>query len=93
MTDLDLRSLLSDAHEFVDSATELLASNLGDTHPAVIEGRRIRSMLDALPGGAVLVTEETLAKAIHRAWPYRRTSASNLGLSAATLLAALRAGP
>jgi alkylhydroperoxidase/carboxymuconolactone decarboxylase family protein YurZ len=49
--------------------------------------------LDAIPDGAVLVTEETLAAAIHRAWPYRRNTATASALSAASILAALRSEP
>lgn len=54
------------------------------------EASHLESTLDAIPGGAVLVTEETLAAAIHRAWPDRRSTATGSALSAASILAALR---
>ena len=91
MTGADIRATLDGAPEFVAYAVEHLASSLGETHPTVVAGRRIMASLDAIPDGAVLVTEETLAAAIHRAWPYRPRTASGLVLSAASILAALRA--
>ena len=91
MTGVDIEAALDGAPEFVAYAVEHLASSLGETHPTVVAGRRIMASLDAIPDGAVLVTEETLAAAIHRVWPYRPRTASGLALSAASILAALRA--
>lgn len=68
-------------------------ANSRASSPTVVAGRRIMASLDAIPDGAVLVTEETLAAAIQRAWPYRPRTASGLALSAASILAALRAEP
>jgi hypothetical protein len=78
MTGVEIKAALDGAPEFVAYA---------------VAGRRIMASLDAIPDGAVLVTEETLAAAIHRAWPYRPRTASGLALSAASILAALRAEP
>ena len=93
MTGVEVKAALDGAPEFVAEAVEHLASCLGETHPTVLAGRRVIASLDAIPEGAVLVTEETLAAAIHRAWPYRQKTASGLALSAASILAALRADP
>lgn len=93
MTGVDIKAALDGAPAFVADAVEHLALSLGETHPTVVAGRRIMASLDAIPDGAVLVTEETLAAALHRAWPSRRITASGLTLSAATILAALRAEP
>lgn len=93
MTASEIKAALDGAPEFVAIAVEHLASSLGETHPTVVAGRRIMASLDAIPDGAVLVTEETLAAAILRAWPYRRNTATGSVLSAATILAALRAEP
>lgn len=93
MTGVEIKAALAGAPEFVADAVEHLALCLGETHPTVVVGRRIMASLDAIPDGAVLVTEETLAAAIHRAWPYRPRTASGLALSAASILAALRAEP
>jgi hypothetical protein len=93
MKGVEIKAALEGAPEFVASAVEHLALCLGETHPTVAAGRRIMASLDAIPADAVLVTEETLAAAIHRAWPYRQKTASGLALSAASILAALRAGP
>ena len=93
MTGVDIKAALDGAPEFVAYAVEHLASSLGETHPTVLAGRRIMASLDAIPDGALLVTEETLAAAIHRAWPYRRNTGTRLVLSAASILAALRAEP
>jgi hypothetical protein len=86
----EIKAALEGAPEFVAFAVEQLASSLGDTDPMVVAGRRVMTELDAIPEGAVWVTEETLAAAIHRAWPFRRNTPSTLGLSAALLIAALR---
>lgn len=93
MSGVEIEAALDGAPEFVASAVGHLSSCLGETHPTVIAGRRIMASLDAIPDGTVLVTEETLAAAIHRAWPYRPKTASGLALSAASILAALRAEP
>jgi hypothetical protein len=93
MAGIEIDAALDGAPEFVANAVEHLASCLGETHPTVAAGRRVMASLDAIPEGAVLVTEETLAAAIHRAWPYRQKTASGLALSAASILAALRAEP
>jgi hypothetical protein len=93
MRGVEIRAALDGAPEFVAEAVEHLASCLGETHPTVLAGRRIMASLEAIPEGSVLVTEETLATAIHRAWPYRQKTASGLALSAASILAALRAEP
>ena len=69
MTGVDVKAALDGAPEFVAYAVEHLASSLGETHPTVVAGRRIMASLDAIPDGAVLVAEEMLAAAIHRAWP------------------------
>lgn len=93
MTGVEIKATLDGAPEFVAYAVEHLAASLGETHPTVVVGRRIMASLDAIPHGAVLVTEETLAVAIHRAWPYRRKTATGSVLAAASILAALRAEP
>ena len=93
MARVEIKAALEGAPEFVADAVAHLASSLGETHPTVVAGRRIMASLDAIPDGAVLVTEETLAAAIHRAWPHRRNTATGSVLSAATILAALRAEP
>ena len=93
MTGVEIKAALDGAPEFVAYAVEHLASCRGETHPTVAAGRRIMASLDAIPDGAVLVTEETLAEAIHRAWPYRRKTATGSVLSAASILAALRTEP
>ncbi len=93
MTGVEIKAALDGAPEFVAYAVEHLALSLGESHPTVVAGRRISASLEAIPEGAVLVTEETLAAAIHRAWPYRPKTASGLVLSAASILAALRAQP
>ena len=76
MTGVDIKAVLDGVPEFVADAVERLALSLGATHPAVVAGRRIMVSLDAIPDGAVLVTEEALAAAIHRAWPHRRSTAT-----------------
>ena len=59
----------------------------------------ITNALDGAPefvaeaDGAMLVTEESLAAAIHRAFPARRNTESGLVLTAAVILAALRTEP
>ena len=93
MPAVEIKTALDGAPEFVAYAVEHLASSLGETHPRVVAGRRIMASLDAIPKGAVLVTEESLAAAIHRAWPSGRMTARGLALSAASILAALRAEP
>jgi lysozyme family protein len=93
MTGVEIKAALDGAPEFIAYAVEQLAVSLGETDPAVVLGRRIMASLDAIPDGALLVTEETLAAAIHRAWPYRRNTGTRLVLSAASILAALRAEP
>lgn len=93
MAAVEIKAALDGALEFIADAVEHLASSLGETHPTVVAGRRIMSSLDALPDDAVLVTEQTLAAALHRAWPSRRNTGSGLGLSAALIFAALRAEP
>jgi hypothetical protein len=93
MKGVEIKAALDGAPEFVADAVEHLALSIGETHPTVVAGRRIMASLDAIPDGAVLVTEETLAAALHRAWPYRRNTATATGLSAALILAALRAEP
>ena len=93
MTAVEIKAALDGAPEFIAEVVEHLASSLGERHPTVVAGRRILASLDAIPDGAVLVTEETLAAAIHRAWPYRPKTATGLALSAASILAALRAEP
>ena len=93
MAGVEFKSVLDGALEFVADAVEQLASSLGQSHPTVAEGRRIMASLAAIPQDAVLVTEETLAAAIHRAWPTRRNSSTGLVLSAASILAALREEP
>ena len=91
MAAVDIRTALEGAPEFVAEAVEHLASCLGEAHPSVEAGRRALASLNAIPDGAVLVTEETLAVAIHRVWPYRQKTQSGLALSAASIIAALRA--
>ena len=93
MTGVEIRAALDGAPEFVADAVDHLALSLGEAHSTVVAGRRIMASLDAIPSGALLVTEATLAAAIHRAWPSRRNTAKGLGLSAASLLAALLAEP
>ena len=93
MTGVEIKAALDGVPEFVADAVGRLALSLGETHPTVVAGRRIMASLDAIPDRAVLVTEETPAAALHRAWPHRRNAATGLGLSAALILAALRAEP
>jgi hypothetical protein len=93
MAGVEVKAALDGAPEFVADAVEHLALCLGETDPTVAVGRRIMASLDAIPAGAVLVTEETLAAAIRRAWPYRQKTSSGLALSAASILAALRTEP
>ena len=90
MSGVEIEAVLDGAPEFVASAVAHLSSCLGETHPTVVAGRRVIASLEAIPRGAVLVTEETLSAAIHRAWPYRQKTTSGLSLSAASILAALR---
>jgi hypothetical protein len=90
MTRADIRTVLDGVPEFVASAVEQLALSLGQNDPTVLAGRRILASLAAIPDDAVLVTEQTLAAAIQRAWPYRQRTPSGLNLSAASILAALR---
>ena len=93
MAGVEFKTVLAGAQEFLADAVEHLALRLGQSHPTIAEGRRIMASLAAIPEDAVLVTEESLAAAIHRAWPTRRNSSSALTLSAASILAALRAEP
>ena len=93
MIGVEIRAALDGAPEFVADAVEHLASCLGETHPIVVAGRRIMASLVAIPDGAVLVTEDTLAAAIDRAFPSGRNTKAGLALSAATILAALRTEP
>ncbi len=93
MAGIEIRAVLDGAPEFVSDAVEHLAVCLGEAHPTVVAGRRIMASLDAIPDGAVLVTEESLAAALQRAFPYRRNTATGLNLSAAVILAALRTEP
>ena len=93
MSGVDIGTALDGAAAFVADAVELLAPSLGESHPTVVAGRRVMTSLEAIPDDAVLVTEETLAAAFQRAWPYRRNTPTGSALSAAVLLAALRAEP
>ena len=93
MSNVDIRVVLGGTPEFVASAVEQLASTLGISDPMVVAGRRVMAALDAIPDDAVLVTEETLAVALHRVWPYRRNTGRTLELSAAAIIAALRTEP
>jgi hypothetical protein len=86
----DVRTASGGAQEFVDRAVEHLAACLGETHPPVGEGRRVGHSLAAIPADALLVTQESLAAAMQRAFPHRQRTASGVTLSAATILAALR---
>ena len=86
----DLQVALDGAPEFVAEAIEHLATTLGESHPTVEAGRRLLASLAAIPDDAAVVTEETLAAAIQRAFPARRNTPSNSSLTAATILAALR---
>ena len=83
---------LDETRGFVADAVEHLASELGEAHPMVAAGRRVMASLQTVPGDAVLVTAEDLAAAIQRAFPTTRNTSSNVALSAATILAALRQG-
>jgi hypothetical protein len=93
MNQLEIRAVLDEAPAFVADAVAHLTVCLGQDHPTVVAGRRIVASLDAIPDGAVLVTEETLAAALQRAFPFRRNTATGAGLSAAVILAALRTEP
>ncbi len=93
MSRVELNTALDGVPEFVADAVEQLAASLGDSHPTVLAGRRATAALAAIPGDAVMVTEATLAAAFNRAWPVRRNSATQSALSAALILAALRADP
>ncbi len=92
MAEVEIKAALDGAPEFVADAVERLAVSLGDAHPTVMLGRQAQASLAANPGEAVLVTEESLAAALHRAWPSGRNRPAGLALTAATILAALRAG-
>jgi len=91
MSGVDIGTVLDGVPAFVADAVERLAPSLGETHPTVVAGRRIMASLEAIPHDAVVVTEETLAVAFHRAWPSRRNTPTGSALSAAVILAALRA--
>ena len=93
MTKVEIKAVLDEVPAFVADAVEHLAGCLGAGHPTVVAGRRAMASLDAIPDGAVLVTEETLAAALQRAFPFRRNTATGAGLSAAVILAALRTEP
>ncbi|MGH3076108.1 MAG: hypothetical protein ACRDQC_14315 [Gaiellales bacterium] len=71
-------------------ALERLAPSLGESEPMIVQGRRVKATLDALPADAIVVTEPALAAAIHRAWPVRRNTDATNSASAALLIAALR---
>lgn len=89
---MEVRSVLDGVAEFIADAVDHLALSLGKEHPTVVEGRRILASLRTVPDGAVVITEETLAAALQRAWPYRRNTPAGMGLSAALIIAALRRG-
>jgi len=74
MSQLEIRAALDGAPGFVADAVAHLTVCLGQDHPTVVAGRRIVASLDAIPDGAVLVTEETLAAALQRAFPFRRNT-------------------
>lgn len=93
MTALDVAAALEGTPEWVAAAVERLAASEGESDPLVIAGRQVAASLDAIPRDAVLVTEDALAAALHRAWPSRRNTASSVGLSAAAIFAALRTAP
>ncbi len=93
MKGVEIKAVLDGEPEFVADAVEHLSGCLGAAHPTVVAGRRIMASLDAIPDGAVLVTEQSLAAALQRAFPLRRNTATGLGLSAAVILAALRTEP
>lgn len=86
----DLDAALVEASDFVTEAIEHLEATLGEDHPTVEAGRRVLAGLAEIPDGAMLVTEESLAAAIHRAFPARRNTGVNATLTAATILAAIR---
>ena len=90
MTDTDIRTALDGARDFVAEAVDHLSSDLGEEDPLVVAGRRVLAALTEIPDDAAVVTEETLAAAIQRAFPARRNTPSNSSLTAATILAALR---
>jgi len=90
MAEIEVRAALEGVPEFVAEAIGHLVACLGEDHPSVADGRRARAALDALPRGTFMVTEESLATAIHRVWPYRRNTQSSMTLSAAAILAALK---
>ena len=90
MAVVDIQVALDGVPEFVTAAVEQLSASLGEADPMIESGRRAIAALGAIPADAVLVTEETLAAAMHRAWPLRRNTPTGLGLSAALLIAALR---
>ena len=90
MTSVEIKTALDGAPEFIAAAVEHLATCLGENDPAVAQGRRAMAALDSVPDGALLVTEESLTAALHRAFPSRRNTESGAALSAATILAALR---
>jgi len=93
MTGVEIKAQLEGTRAFVADAVEHLAASLGEAHPTVVAGRRVMASLDALPDDAAVVTEETLAAALQRAFPSRRNTPSASALSAATILAALRTVP
>jgi len=90
MTGIEIDTALDGAPEFITEAIGELARTHGEAHPMVLAGRRILASLEAIPEGAVLVTEATLAAAIYRAFPARRNTETGSALTAATILAALR---
>jgi hypothetical protein len=90
MSGVDIKADLEGAPEFVAWALEQLAPGLGESDPMIETGRRVKAALNAIPDGAVLVTEERLARAVHRAWPLRRNTDATNAANAALLIAALR---
>ncbi|MFI5227018.1 MAG: hypothetical protein ACHQ3P_10115 [Candidatus Limnocylindrales bacterium] len=90
MTLIEIETALDGAPEFNAGAVGVLVTTLGEDDPMVLAGRRILASLEAIPKGSVLVTEASLATAIHRAYPARRNTESASALTAATILAALK---
>jgi hypothetical protein len=90
---IHIETALDGAPGYIAEAVDVLIGTVGEEDRLVADGRRILASLGAIPPGSFLVTEASLAAAIHRAYPARRNTESASALTAATILAALRTSP
>jgi hypothetical protein len=93
MAAVDARDAIDGVQAFVAFAAAHLATCLGAEDPSVAEGQRALEKLGAIRPDAVLVTPESLAEAMRRAYPVRRSTPEMMALTAASIIAALRTGP